>query len=186
LGAQTETPCAFLVEEDGQILVAYGELESELLARLGSLAVGVSMLDEELERLFAQDETLRAHYQAKKDHGLYVIPVTASLRLALLSPLTAQASTPEEVWVLMDKAATDVQGAFESYSQRDSAPETDVLRDHVFISLALENIDAELIAETVEPEADYTSAEEEIAVNWQILTDNSNLLTRLQNLTRKD
>jgi len=182
---ETGTPSVFLVEDNGQILMAFGELEGELLAQLGNLAVGVSMLDEELERLFSQDEKMRTHYQQQKDHGLYVIPVTVNLRLALLSPLAGQAQSAEQIWVLMDKAATDTQTAFDRYSQQDTAV-SEILRDHVFIPLSLE-VNRELSPESEAPEETYESAEEqELAVNWEILSSNSNVLARLQNFIRTD
>jgi DNA-binding response OmpR family regulator len=182
---ETGTASVFLVEDDGQILMAYGEIEGELLGQLGNLAVGVSMLDEELERLLSQDENLRTHYQQQKDHGLYVIPVTANLRLALLSPLAEQPQAADQIWALMDKAATDTQTAFDRYSQQD-AGESEILRDHVFIPLALE-VDGELSVESVIPEETFESAEDqELAVNWQILSSNSNVLSRLQNFIRTD
>jgi CheY-like chemotaxis protein len=182
---ETGTPSVFLVEDSGQILMAYGEIEGELLEYLGNLAVGVSMLDEELERLFSQDEKMRVHYQQQKDHGLYVIPVTVNLRLALLSPLGSQSQSVEQIWVLMDKAATDTQTAFDRYSQQD-AGESEILRDHVFIPLALD-VGEELSVEPVPPEESYESTEEqELAVNWEILSSNSNVLSRLQNFIRTD
>jgi len=182
---ETGTPSVFLVEDGGQILMAYGEIGGELLGQLGNLAVGVSMLDEELERLFSQDDTMRAHYQQQKDHGLYVIPVTVNLRLALLSPLAGQTQSAEQIWALMDKAATDTQTALNHYNQQDTA-ESEILSDHVFIPLSLA-MDGELSLEAVTPEETYESAEEEeLAVNWEILSSNSNVLSRLQNYIRTD
>jgi CheY-like chemotaxis protein len=182
---ETETPSVFLVEDDGQILLAYGDIEGELLGQMGNLAVGVSMLDEELERLFSQDENLRVRYQTKRDHGLYVIPVTTNLRLALLSPLVDQPQSADQIWTLMDQAATDAQAAFDRYSQQD-ATESEILRDHVFIPLSLE-VGEELSLESVTPEETYESTEEqELAVNWQILSSNSNVLSRLQNFISSD
>ncbi len=190
LCAQTGTPSAFLVEESGQILLAHGEVEGELLEKLGHLAVGVSMLDEELERLFAQDEKLRAHYQTQKDHGLYVIPVTVNLRLALLSPLIEKPQQAEEVWELMNQAATEAQAAFDRYSraglEAEDAGEPEMLRDHVFIPLSLQISEA-TTSEPVAVEEPYISQEDqEIAVNWEILSSNSNVLSRLQNFIRTD
>lgn len=182
---ETGTPSVFLVEDDGQILLAYGEIEGELLGQLGNLAVGVSMLDEELERLFSQDDNLRTHYQTQKDHGLYVIPVTINLRLALLSPLAGQPESADKIWALMDQAATDIQTAFDRYSQQDTA-ESEILRDHVFIPLSLE-VSEELSLESVTPEESYESPdEEELAVNWEILSSTSNVLSRLQNFISTD
>jgi DNA-binding NarL/FixJ family response regulator len=182
---ETGTPSVFLVEDSGQILMAYGQIEGELLGQLGNLAVGVSMLDEELERLFAQDESMRTHYQEQKDHGLYVIPVIVNLRLALLSPLAGQLQAAEQIWTLMDKAATATQTALVRYNQQDVA-ESEILRDHVFIPLSLD-VGREFSPELVTPKETFESVEEqELAVNWGILSNNSNVLSRLQNFIRTD
>jgi hypothetical protein len=128
---------------------------------------------------------MRAHYQLQKDHGLYVIPVTVNLRLALLSPLAGQSQAADQIWALMDKAATDAQTAFDRYSQQD-AGESEVLRDHVFIPLSLE-VEAKVGLESATPIETYESAEEEdLAENWEILSSNSNVLSRLQNFVRTE
>jgi CheY-like chemotaxis protein len=99
LRQQTGTPCVFLVEENGQLLLTKGELGADLVDALGNLVVGLAVLDEEMDQLFSRDETLYHHYHtAPKDHGLYVIPLTANLRLALLSPLATE--VPESVFPL--------------------------------------------------------------------------------------
>jgi DNA-binding NarL/FixJ family response regulator len=197
LRERTSTPCSFLVEENGQLLLANGEVEGALLDTLGNLAVGISILDEELERLFVRDQTLRIHYQSHKDHGLYVVPVTPNLRLAILSPLTAEPQPTAEVWQAMGRAAADIQIGFERYTQGmsstistdgDEVGEREPLwQDHVFIPLSLEQVEMdEALSETIEQEYYDSEEEQEIAVNWEILSSNSDLLTRLQNLTHTD
>jgi CheY-like chemotaxis protein len=196
---QSSTPCAFLVENNGQILLSKGEIGETLLETLGNLAVGISLLDEELERLFAQDETLRIHYQqAQKDYGLFVVPVIDNLRLALLSPII-EPQEPKELWQWMRQAAFDTKQALNRYSQETSPAEDDngkeaseeedqvTLQDYVFIPLSLDDID-ETPAETTKSEesGDDEEDEDEVAVNWQILSNNSKLLTRLKDLSQPD
>ncbi|MBN1992194.1 MAG: response regulator [Anaerolineae bacterium] len=209
LRQQTCTPCVFLAEENGQVLLSHGELDEEQLAALGNLAVGVSMLEEELKRLFAGDKTLHAHYQrAQKNHGLYVVPATENLNLALLSSQLPSVQDVE-IWRQLDQTALQIQQAFDCYHQGATPSVGDehefdqpeiLAQDHVFIPLSFEiefDVD-EAPVETISPpeqvereaeheaEADLEAEEDEVAVNWAILSSNANLLNRLHNLTRTD
>jgi DNA-binding response OmpR family regulator len=196
LRQQTGAHCVFLVEENGQLLLTKGELGAALVETLGNLVVGLVVLDEEMDQLFSQDETLHHHYHAApKDHGLYVIPLTANLRLALLSPLTTDTPATASLWPALDSAAMNIRRAFDRYSQGAAAaagPEAggryDIApEEHLFIPLALESKFEGTTSEApvVEIRED-TEDEEEIAVNWQIITSASNLLSRLQSLSRDD
>jgi CheY-like chemotaxis protein len=195
---QVDTPCTFLVENNGQVLVSKGEIEGAVLEALGNVAVGLSLLDEELKRLFAKDETLHTHYQqAQKDHGLYVINVIGErLRLALLSPLTGSQDR-SEIWQWLEKAAIEAKIAFDHYNQgavaaapAGNGKEVDqhqiMSQDHVFIPLSLEAGIDEALAETAQPEDHDDSEDDEVAVNWQIISSTSNLLTRLRDLSQSD
>ena len=196
LCSQTDTPCTFLVEDNGQVLVSKGEMEGTVLEALGNVAVGLSLLDEELKRLFAKDETLHTHYQqAQRNHGLYVINVIEHLRLALLSPLT-ESRDRSEIWQWLEKAAIDVKIAFDHYNESvattepaGNGKEVDkhqiVSQDHVFIPLSLEADMDEAPVETVQLEG-HDDEEDEVAVNWEIISSTSNLLTRLRDLSQSD
>jgi CheY-like chemotaxis protein len=194
---QTNTPCTFLVENNGQVLVAKSEIEEAVLEALGNVAVGLSLLDEELNRLFAKNETLHNHYQqAQKNHGLYVINVIGeSLRLALLSPLT-ESQDKGEIWQWLEKAAIDVKTAFDHYSQDVATVAPDgngkeidkhqiVSQDHVFIPLSLEADIDEAPAEAPQLEG-HDDEDDEVAVNWEIISSTSNLLSRLRDLNLSD
>ncbi|MBN1217723.1 MAG: response regulator [Anaerolineae bacterium] len=193
LRAKTNTPCAFLVKNDGQLLLANGNIRGEMLESLGNLAVGVSVLDEELKRLFAQDQTLRANYgQAQQNHGLYVVPATKRLSLALLSSLTDETWNADAIWQSLNETADNVRQAFEHYHQNaaDSSLATgspDILaQDHVFIPLSLEIEAALSEVGPVSEQDEIEETEDEVAVNWEIISSSSSLLSRLHNLTRSD
>ena len=195
LRQQTNTPGVFLIEDNGQVLLSKGDLGEILLEALGNLAVGLTVLDEELNKLFVQDKVLHNHYQqAPKDHGLYVTPVSGNLHLALLSPLTPLAPTADAIWPWLDKAAINIHLAFDRYNQAitgegpdESAKYQIKPQEHLFIPLSLESTLSEASAAPVRAEiSDDSEDEEEIAVNWQIITNASNLLARLQSLSQNE
>ena len=65
-------------------------------------------------------------------------------------------------------------------------------QDHVFIPLSLDaDFEEEVPVESREPDepepiASDDEDDDEIAVNWQLLADNANVLTRLQNLSQSE
>ena len=60
------------------------------------------------------------------------------------------------------------------------------MQDHVFVPLSLDEMDMDDSPEAAKPEDHYEDDEDEVAVNWEILSNTSKLLTRLQDLSQTD
>ena len=189
LNTQTAAPCAFLSEESGEILIATGEKDQWPLAELSAMVV---------ENVFADLEPpneTQTMFMPGGSHihqacSLYVTQVTDGLCLTLLS--SSPGGLPvKDIWPFLDRAATQTRAAL--YSQvvagsayGQSGDERAVLPPvplHRFISVQLQPAAADACppaGPTTEEEAFDDEWDQETAVNWGIITDNSSLLGRLQ------
>lgn len=196
LRTKTSALCAFLVEDSGQILISSGEISKTTLEVVGNLAVGRSSFDEEFKRSLAQDKVLKSHYQAHRDYGLYIVPVFENLRLVLFSSPATEAQETDEIWHWVDTTAIDAKAAFDSYTQQSprAAPGSRAAKaemestpeDHMLIPLHLtpDFDEAHLEPAPPEQEEDEGEGKDEITANWEIISNTSNLLGRLQDYCR--
>jgi hypothetical protein len=90
LQAQTGGLCAFLVEDDGQILIANGEVEDVTLEILADLAILPYSSNTHPPKVSSHKKTLYDYPNFGQAYGLYITSVTENLHLALVLPKTAE------------------------------------------------------------------------------------------------
>lgn len=165
LNRQTDISCPFLVDDSGQMLMSAGGCEADLLAQLSQLVCA------QFNPIFKPDdraELLLAPAPAQADHQLCAAPVAENLWLALLVPVTGDPYQTAR-WVhQLTFAAKNIQTALVENSVLDAAD-----RDPVIIPLQFVEPPAKDIAPPSEED-------EEDSINWQILTNSTGILGRLQ------
>jgi DNA-binding NarL/FixJ family response regulator len=194
LCTQTEASLAFLVDGSGQLLIATSEAEHvpiEQLAKLAAtkLATNATGFSKELA---AEDEALITPEPTEKNHELYLTTIVQNLNLALIAPVTGAFLTPSTIWAQVDIAAMEVKRAFyenafvAETSSADTPPsnEEDVTnaredadQNRVLVPLKL-NIVPTLVS-TPAQDTGEDEEEDEVSVNWQIISNDSNVLSRL-------
>lgn len=183
LCAQTAGPCAFLVEESGQVLMTAGEPGGWPVDELGRLIAEKAMPDGKPGHTdhLAAPAPAGSPLPPGQECGLYVILVTDNLRLALLSAPPV-GRNGHLTWPAVDVAARQIRAAF--YSQvacgdsEASLPQA-LATPHRFITLTLRPAACPPAA-APDPETQDEWDQEDTAVNWGIITHNSDLLSRLQ------
>ncbi len=176
LRSQTGAPCVFLVEDSGQILASSGEMMDIPIESLGNLAVNSMALDGEIRELSRPRESLPTRSQLEQDYGLYVTFVAANLHLALISSGVANGVAnlqgAPETWQQIDMAANQTRTALYDQIRSDISPPGNGKNtpSHVFIPLKLDS-DSDL--------SGAKNEEEKIAAPWEIISNTSNLLSRL-------
>jgi hypothetical protein len=121
------------------------------------------------------------------------VPIIEDLRLALVASLAAGSAEDKTLWPWLERAATQIKVALykEATPHRPNAGSVgDDGQDEValparwFLPLTLTS--PHIQAHPPEPAEEESAAEDEIPVNWGILTDNASLLDRLQNFCQVD
>lgn len=177
LRAQTNAPCTFLVEDSGQVLMASGEVAGLSLDSLGRLAMEGLARGGEVQPLLTQPETLHLYPQLARNHGVYVMFVAANLYLVLISAATADPHELVATWEQLDAAISQIKVAFYDQIRTDiSSLGSGYSRiPQIFFPLAFTaDNDQSLLPED----------HDEIAVNWQILSTSSTILSRLDDFCR--
>lgn len=188
LTIQTTAPCAFLSEESGEVLITTGEKDQWPVAELSAAVVESVFASQELPGE-TQTIFMPGSSQINRACSLYVTQVTDGLCLALLSSSTGNMPV-KDIWPALDRAATQTRAALYSQVAASSAngqngDERAVLPPaplHRFISVQLEPAAETCPPAGPDPETEDFDDEwdQEMAVNWGIITDNSDLLSRLQ------
>jgi CheY-like chemotaxis protein len=182
LCAQTAGPCAFLVEESGQVLMIGGEPCGWSIDDLGRLVAEKAMPAGEPVHTdhLAAAAPAGSPLPPGQECGLYVTLVTDHLRLALLSAPPG-GRNGHLTWPAIDVAARQIRAAFYSHAAGDSeaALPQALATPHRFITLTLCPPACPPVA-APEPETQEEWDQEETAINWGIITNNSDLLSRLQ------
>ncbi len=161
---------AFLAETTGQVLLAANPPENDRLAALGHLAAAHVAPTGLAQSLSAH---LLAANPADQDHELLVTPVLENLILAAL----AQPGHPAEIWPQIDGLIRQMQQAIYLHTaaqptETEAAPPAEAAPARIIIPVRLNT--------GLPPAAPETPPDDEVAVNWAILTDNANTLNRLQ------
>jgi len=182
LSAKIESTITFLVDAAGQPLIFTGPAEKEMVDMLGQLAA------KKLAAQAPQNSPLLAPEPAQKDHTMYLTSVLENLYLAMIWP--AQASLSAQMWQQAATTAKAVQTIFLEYAAFNTpndppAGDTEELQGDIHaarLSIPLK-LDAEPTPEPPAespPEEEEADQEDNVAVNWQIISDTSSVLTRLQ------
>lgn len=172
LRAQTAAACAFLVEDNGQILVSSGEVAGLSPGVLGSIAVAGVAENGNIDHK-AWDEALGG---VACCYGVYVTTVTESLYLALVVAEDAPAESAD-TWLPVIAAADRTRAVLNDQLVEGELPlaGSHHPRPRIFIPLA--------------PAKDRAAAappDEEPAVNWEIIANTSNVLSRMDKFCRLD
>ncbi len=191
LCTQTKAPNTFLIDNTGQILVSTSEIEDPLLKSLGNLVATKLLPTGQIGEQYIQEETLLAEDSSEKDHELYLTLVLENLYLSLIYPTTATHLSLTDVRQQLDIAIQSVRQAFSEYSIIDkSSFGKDIILDYISISEDQPHLQFPLklgsqqgtatVVTTPPPPVIQDDEEEEIAANWQIITESSTVLNRLQ------
>ncbi len=178
LCSQTGASYAFLVEESGQVLLSSGELEDvppELFTHFNNNEV---VPGTGLQALLAPDKDRFTHYPLEQEHGLYLTLVTHNLHLALISPIPASHEASPETWHVVHEAANQIKIALDEQVKTASLiNKGHKVPPHVFIPLK-SNFGNEPESEGHEDE------DEKVGVNWNLLSNSSTVLNRLDEFCR--
>jgi DNA-binding NarL/FixJ family response regulator len=181
LRARTEAACAFLVEETGQTLAVSGEVSSIPLEVLSSLTVQSYTQAEEFESLSRQEKTWYVCAEAEQAYSLYTTAVTESLYLALIVDVRVNSYLASAIWSQLDHTVAAIRQALQSQTSLDllELVTADSTPNRFFLPL--------------KPKGDLVFGNEpvgcaarvdDIAINWQIITQAPHVLNRLQTFCR--
>lgn len=175
LNCQPDIGCPFLVNDSGQRLMSAGGCDDELLAQLGQLLC--SRFNPAIEPSPTAN-LLLATQVAQADHCLRAAPVIENLWLALLVPVTHDSCQAARWLHQLTFAAQKIQAALAESTALAAVAgpvgQPGAAADSINIPLQL----AQTPAKDIAPAHD----DEEDAINWQILTNNSGILDRLQSI----
>jgi hypothetical protein len=183
LNSQVQASLAFLVDGAGAVLLSTAQTGEPLLESLARLVVTHFTGQGELE---PEDEMLLTPQAAEADQELYALAITENLFLAaLLPPGLVQPLIP--TWLQLEVTGYAIKEAFIEYeimgaasAAQPFADATDEAAplDRLVIPLNLAvDLNQPLLALPPEP---VESEEENLQVNWQIISNNSAVLNRLQ------
>jgi DNA-binding NarL/FixJ family response regulator len=162
----------FLVDDSGQVLQATTDLDNELMQTLGRMAsLQQKAVDEQYLKQF---EKIVAASSREKDHDLYIAPVIDSLLLGVLAQGQPGALPSDEVWRGADEAARHIRQAIAESAYIEDLLSNDVAGE---TSVPLKLSDQPELASESEP----LDVDEE-AVNWAIISGQSGVLSRLQDI----
>jgi DNA-binding NarL/FixJ family response regulator len=178
LSHQTHASLAFLVESSGSILLATTNANDPLLEALARLVIA-PMIDQEPD---PELNPLIASQPSEADHELYSLAVTDQLRLAVLLPIGL---TPPVIplWLQIEVTGYAIKEAFIEYEITGATSLTSE------ISTTDETLSSERLVIPLKLEADLSQSplasseegeEENLYVNWQIISNKSTVLNRLQ------
>jgi CheY-like chemotaxis protein len=170
---------AFLVEDSGQVLMGAGRRQENLLEPLGALAAAQLATSSVPVEQYTQGETLLASDPSQQDHELHVTGVIENMFLALVTAETIPPTDPNQVWKQIGAATQEIRRAFYKNAFHDTESPDEPVAEAARISVPLKlAADPGFSNAASFPEPD----QDEVAINWQIITNNSNVLSRLQSI----
>jgi DNA-binding response OmpR family regulator len=170
LTKQPVTSCAMLVEGDGQMLLSAQNLETEQMRRLARMAAAHMLSD-----AIPPHEPLLALNDAEKDHNLFVATVLENLLLAVLVPANQNLSTTDDLWVQIDDSAEALRQGVYQHTAASAEFEYASRKTSIPVRLTDER-------RSPEDAPSPTDDEDDVTVNWAILTSNADTLDRLKNI----
>ena len=193
LSSQIQASLAFLVDGAGAILLSTAQAGRTLLSSpalreplLESLARLVVTRFSGLGELEPEDEMLLASQTAEADQELYGLAITENLYMAvLLPPDLVQPVIP--TWLQLEVTGYAIKEAFIEYEIIGATSADQALSDATGESAPLDRLvlplklAGELNPAPLAPSPEPAESEEEnLQVNWQIISNNSAVLNRLQ------
>jgi DNA-binding response OmpR family regulator len=195
LSSQIQASLAFLVDGAGAVLLSTAQagrtplvllspaLRETLLESLARLVVTHFSGQGELE---PEDEMLLASQTTEADQELYGLAITENLYMAiLLPPDLVQPLIP--TWLQLEVAGYAIKEAFIEYEIMNAASTVQALSDATDEAAPLNRLviplklAGELNPAPLAPSPEPAESEEEnLQVNWQIISNNSAILNRLQ------
>jgi len=177
---QTAASSCLLIDGAGQILVSSNEAENPVLKSIGALVATKVATNGLVDNRFIHNELLLAQHPAEKDHELYLTLVLDKLYLGLLQPVISNFKTPHQTWQQLGTTAQKIQQAFYEYTlvdQQDNPDSAPMM--HATGSATQDQILIPLKLEQNQP-VPAPNNEDEETINWQIITNSSVVLNRLQ------
>jgi DNA-binding NarL/FixJ family response regulator len=178
LNAPTQAPLTFLVDDSGQPLMYTGQFQDDLIDQLGQLVISQTGINEQPIPIELPKPHLAQNSQ-DANHYLYVTTIAENLHLGFVYPAHLTHLTPDDIWQWVDSTAKEVKLAFnEGANPYTSENDSTALNGPPFNGKPLVHTLIPLnLNSTTEIE---NVTQEEIPINWQIITDSPKLLSRLQ------
>jgi CheY-like chemotaxis protein len=180
LAKQITTTVSFLIDSSGQVLMSSGDVEPELLETLALLAAGQFKPNSPIPAETKNSQRYLAPTPHQKDHDLHILQITENLFLVLVLAITASPTNWEPAEVIKRIRQAFFDNAFQTSSTpSDSAAEV-LLTDHTLFQNMV--IPLKLALAPRESPASPDSYADEVTINWQIISHNSEVLNRLQDI----
>jgi CheY-like chemotaxis protein len=171
LAEHPDVSYAFLVDDAGQIVLATCARDDPWLALLGRLAASRGTLTGPLATKLAD---ILPDLPADTNFRLYIATIFENLLLGLLAPASADQRLATEIWQRLEQSTTLIRTAVaDNLFVKSSLP----IQTQQQVSLPLR-----LPPESAVTKPESLPARDEVAVNWAIISDNSEVLTRLQRI----
>jgi len=171
LNEQPETKCAFIIEADGEVLMFAGSVKETQLEPLGEALANWLTSD---QNQFQAAPPMQVSDPFEKEYNLCATTIAEGLHLGVIA--TSKATT---VWVDVDVAVQSIQQAFYKNTPLEntkitlsSAPNKAA---RVTIPL-VPSVKPLPLPDPIQPKAD------DVAINWQIISNGSTVLNRLQDI----
>ncbi len=175
-----------LVDNSGQILVSFDQIEPPHLKKLGQLTVATANENTTLQRQTPLEEALLVTEPTEKDYDLHTIPVFENLYLALLLPAITTQVDPLQLQDQLNLTVHHVRQIFHDYNIDDELYTPQVLAYQLSAEVAEKYTSIPLKLGIIQPQptappltqADDTNSDND-NVNWKIIGDSSSVLNRL-------
>ena len=171
LADQPGVSYTFPVDDGGQIVLATCARDDPWLAMLGELVASRVKLPEPKA---AQLDVHVPDRSTAIDHILYTTSIFENLLLGLLAPVTMDELPVPEIWQHLEQAAATIRSAIGENVFVKSRPPVPV---NLKMSLPLR-----LSAESLATGQGALPEKDEVAVNWEIISNKSDTLGRLQRI----
>lgn len=170
---------SFLVDDSGRVMTAAGTLPEPVLESLAQLLV---QWHQDTGAAAGQPENLLADPSTEAASGIYYAAITENLFLAVVASSSPHAPQPPgQIWLLLKQVAADIRKAFKLYIGVTTGMLT--LNQP---TISYHFISYELIAPLLAAPASKlpSNDEDEVTINWQIISRESGVLNRLHEFCR--
>jgi hypothetical protein len=164
-------PYAFLVDDTGQTVLATCPSDDPWLAMLGRLTASRGTLTGPLA---VQHDAVVPDPPVDIDHILYIATIFENLLLGLLAPAPTDQQPTAEIWQRLEQTTDLIRSAIaDNAFVKSNLPIPE--QQNIWLPLRLSSLGA--LGDPIPG-----PARDEIAVNWAAISNNSEILSRLQRI----
>lgn len=171
---------AFLCDDSGYVMTSSGTLPEASLETMAQWLVG---WDQDSVNAQSNQKNTFTAPAAESAAGIYYTTFTGNLYLAVMVSLPAHShQSANEIWSLLKQVARDIRKAFKLYVGVSTG-----MLDSGQLNIGYYFIPQSLTPPLwATPSTKVSGAEDEVALNWQIINRDSNVLSRLHKFCRLD